>query len=70
MLAGIEFILSIAAIGLGIAMLVLGVKRRPAPAGQLPADDSTTTILRANVYSLTVIALMFFGVCFLIDTFM
>lgn len=70
MLTGIEFVLSIAAIGLGIAMLVLGVKRRPAPAGQLPADDSTTAILRANVYSLTIIALMFFGLCFLIDTFM
>lgn len=70
MLAGIEFIVAAAAIALGIGMFVVGIKRRPAAAGQRPADDSTTTILRANVLSLSVIALIFFGISFLIDSFL
>lgn len=70
MLAGIEFIVSAAAIALGIGMFVVAMRRRPSTVGRQASDDSTTAILRANVYSLSVIALIFFGISFLIDTFM
>ncbi|HEY9566444.1 MAG TPA: hypothetical protein VIR38_00015 [Thalassobaculum sp.] len=70
MLAGIEFIVSAAALVLGVGLFVIGVKRRPAPAGQRPATDSTTAILRTNLYSLAIVALLLFGISFMIDAFM
>lgn len=70
MLAGIEFIVAAAAIVLGCGMFVVALRKRPPSAGLRAADESTGTILQANVYSLTVIALMFFGLGFLIDSLM
>ena len=69
MLIGIEFVFAVAAIAGGIAMFVVAVRQRPAR-GVIPnSDTSTAGIMKANLYSLTVIGLMFFGTAFLVDVF-
>lgn len=70
MLLGIEFVLALAAIAGGISMFVVGVRRRPAAGARLNSDTDTAGIMAANLYSLAVIALLFFGTAFLIDVFL
>lgn len=67
MLTGIELALAVAAIVGGIVLFIVAVRRRPAR-GVVPAGDGTTAgIVSSNAYSLAVIALLFFGIGFLID---
>jgi len=69
MLSGLEFIVAAAAIAAGLAMFVLALRRRPV-AGPARLDDmSSGTILGTNFYALTIIALIFFGIAFLVDVF-
>lgn len=70
MLAGIEFIVAAAAIALGIGLFVVALRKRPAVAVLRNSEESTGDILQANLFSLGVIALMFFGLGFLVDAFM
>ncbi len=69
MLTGFEFVMSLAAIGCGIAMFILALRQRPARRAVVGHDAGTAGIMKANVYALAVIALIFFGTAFLIDVF-
>lgn len=67
MLIGLEFVIALAAVAGGIAMFVLAVRRRPARGVLLNSDTGAAGIMKANFYALTVIALIFFGIAFLVD---
>lgn len=67
MLLGIELVIAVAAIAGGVAMFVVALRRRPAPHAIPNSDTTTIGIFKANVYSLTIIALAFFGTTLLID---
>lgn len=66
MITGIEFVLSIVAIGLGLAMFVLALRRRPG-GGTEGAAASKDRVFGTNFYALGIIGLMFFGISFLLD---
>ncbi len=67
MLSGLEFIVAAAAIVAGLVLYVLALRRRPA-AGPAQLDNTSSgTILSTNFYALAIIALVFFGIAFLID---
>lgn len=69
MLTGIEFVIAFAAVAAGIAMFVMALRRRPARSAVPSTDLGTVDIMRSNFYALSVIALIFFGVAFLVDVF-
>lgn len=67
MLSGIEFILAAGAIGAGILLILVGLRRRPARGTMRNIDPSSDNVLATNFYCLAIIGLLFFGSCFLID---
>ena len=69
MLIGIEFVLSLAAIGLGILLFVAGLKRRHVAVGRRNVDPSDDNVIATNFFALAIIGLLFFGGAFLVDVF-
>lgn len=70
MLSGIEFILAAAAVGAGILMFMAGLRRRTVVGIRSNVDASNDNVIATNFYCLTIIGLLFFGTCFLIDVAM
>lgn len=69
MLIGLEFVVSILSVGSGILIFVLALRRRPTHGAILNSDTSTAGILKANLLSLTIIAMVFFGSAGVISVF-
>lgn len=67
MLVGIEFLVSVTAIAVGVALFVVALRRRPPVGIALDSDTAIGRIIGANLYALAVIALVFFGGAFLFD---
>ena len=69
MLLGIEFVLALGAIALGIFLFIIGMRRQRAAASIRVADPSEDSVISTNFFALGIIALLFFGGAFLIDVF-
>ncbi len=69
MLSGLEFIIAAAAIAAGLFLYVLALRRRPVTGSTQMEVSSSGMILGTNFLALSIIALIFFGIAFLIDVF-
>lgn len=70
MLTGFEFIVAAGAVALGLALFMVGLRRRPLVGSPAGAETSAMAILQTNVFALGIIGLMFFGIAFLVDVMM
>lgn len=70
MIIAVELFLALAAIAAGIALFVLGMRRRAAAHTFRNIDPSNDNVLMTNYFALAIIALLFFGVGFVADAFM
>lgn len=69
MFIGLEAVVSVIAVGSGIAIFVLALRRRPDHGAILNSDTGTAGILKINLLSLVIIGLVFFGSAGLVDVF-